>query len=95
MNRKRRAPARPRAAAASTLTTPDMGTRKKARADQPYTTTRWKGRPKYNCTNCSYDTLNQEDIEVHVKKAHAQPRAQPSIPPSGGGESGGTSNTEA
>ncbi len=49
---------------------------KKMAETQGYTTDKWAGKPKYNCSECSYDTLVKEDVETHVRLSH---RAQPTV----------------
>lgn len=36
----------------------------------PYRTGTWAGRPHYRCASCSYDTLDQSEIDRHVRLAH-------------------------
>lgn len=56
-----------------------MGSTKK---DGEYSTERWSGEAKYDCSSCSYDTLSKEDIEEHVRLSHP-PQAAPAPAPQG------------
>jgi hypothetical protein len=55
--------------------TPDM-----AATVEGYTTGKWGVYDQYQCTHCPYDTLNQDEILLHVYHKHVRP--QPGVPPS-------------
>lgn len=51
----------------------------KKKKELEYNIGQWRGHPHYQCKSCSFDTLNQDEIEGHValhrpvRKSAAQP----------------------
>ena len=46
-----------------------------------YATNDWRGLPHYECDQCEFDTLDEDEMVQHIRDNHNPPQPKPVIEP--------------